>query len=92
MRGSRVKQEQWIEMNRVERKAFLRLLLLWGVYKASGESTKELWSADGRKDFLSTMSFNRFVQYSFIIYLLNIVLLFTFFCDSAKIISYTNTI
>jgi hypothetical protein len=60
-RKATVKQEQWIRTNRAELKAFLGLLLLRGVYKASGESTEELWSADGRIDFPSTMSYNRFV-------------------------------
>lgn len=62
--GNRVKKEDWTMIDQMELKAFLGLLLLRGVYKASGESTEELWSADGRKDFPSTMSFNRFVQYS----------------------------
>jgi hypothetical protein len=58
--GSRVKEEAWIAMCQMELKAFLGLLLLRGVYRASGELTEELWSADGRKDFPSTMTFNRF--------------------------------
>lgn len=60
--GCTVKQEDWNAMSVVELKAFLGLLLLRGVYRATGESTEELWSADGRQDFAATMSFNRLVQ------------------------------
>ena len=61
--GTKIKHEQWKATSQVELRAFIGLLLLRGVYKASGESTEELWSADGRRDFPSTMSFNRFVHY-----------------------------
>ena len=63
--GRRVKQELWTLTSRKELKAFVGLLLLRGVYKASGESTEELWSADGRQDFPSTMANNRLVQCCF---------------------------
>lgn len=59
--GNRVKKEEWTVVNEMELRAFFGLLLLRGVYKASGESTEELWSEDGRKDFPATMSYNRFV-------------------------------
>ena len=57
--GIRVKNDEWTPINQMEMKAFIGLLLLRGVYRASGESTEELWSTDGRKDFPSTMSYNR---------------------------------
>jgi len=52
--------EEFSEVNESEMEAFVGLLILRGVYRGSRESTEELWSEDGRKDFRAGMSFNRF--------------------------------
>lgn len=54
------KVEDWTNVTIEEMHAFIGLLILRGVYKATGENTEELWSADGRAVFGQTMSYNRF--------------------------------
>ena len=54
------KVEDWTNVTIEEMHAFIGLLILRGVYKATGENTEELWSADGRAVFGQTVSYNRF--------------------------------
>jgi hypothetical protein len=61
LEGGRVKPD-WRDIDRNELMAFIGLIILRGLYKAAGESTRELWGVDGRKDFPETMSYNRFIE------------------------------
>lgn len=59
--GSKTNGDTWRDVDSTEMNAFLGLVLLRGVYMASGESVDELWSKDhGRVMFSQTMPLSRF--------------------------------
>jgi hypothetical protein len=59
--ATKISGETWQEIDTDEMLAFLGLILLRGVYKASGESVDELWSKEhGRQIFSQTMPLSRF--------------------------------
>jgi hypothetical protein len=61
--GKTILRDSWRFIDEEEMLAFFGLLILRGVYTASGEATDNLWSAtDGRPVFAKTMSFTRFKQ------------------------------
>lgn len=63
--GRRVYGDDWEELDDITLQAYIGLLLLAGVYKSHGESTKSLWNADtGRPIFRATMSLKRFCSIS----------------------------
>ncbi|XP_047103470.1 uncharacterized protein LOC124722340 [Schistocerca piceifrons] len=63
--GQRVYGEQWTDIDGSVFHAYLGLLLLAGVYRSHGESTKSLWDKDtGRNIFRATMSHETFCKIS----------------------------
>lgn len=59
--GRRVFGDHWQGLDETTLQAFIGLLLLAGVYRSHGESTKSLWNAEtGRPIFRATMSLKRF--------------------------------
>ena len=63
--GNRVFREQWKYINNTIFEAYLGLLLLAGVYRSHGESTKSLWHKElGRNIFRATMSLETFCAIS----------------------------
>lgn len=59
--GRRVYSDNWENLDSTTLQAYVGLLLLAGVYKSYGESTKSLWHAEtGRPIFRATMPLKRF--------------------------------
>ncbi|XP_041666997.1 piggyBac transposable element-derived protein 4-like [Cheilinus undulatus] len=65
VQGGRKAGDGWKEVDRVEMRAYLGLLLLAGVHRSRGEATCSLWGEDtGRPIFRATMSLKRFITLS----------------------------
>lgn len=59
--GQRVYGDGWEALDKITLQAYIGLLLLAGVYKSYGESTKSLWDPEtGRAIFPAVMSLKRF--------------------------------
>lgn len=63
--GEKVFKEKWKTLDVTSFQAYVGLLLLAGVYKSHGESTKSLWDPEtGRTIFRATMSHEKFCSIS----------------------------
>ncbi|XP_069612129.1 piggyBac transposable element-derived protein 4-like isoform X3 [Ranitomeya imitator] len=63
--GKKVYGDKWKNFDVTAMNAYIGLLLLAGVYKSYGESTKSLWNSEtGRHIFRATMSLERFHEIS----------------------------
>lgn len=59
--GKAMKQNTWKDVDKIEFRAYLGLLLLSGVFRSRHEKLSELWDdQDGRPIFRATMSLQRF--------------------------------
>ncbi|XP_056102977.1 piggyBac transposable element-derived protein 4-like [Rhinichthys klamathensis goyatoka] len=68
MEGRRVYGDQWKEIDWTEMEAFMGLLILAGVLKSNGESTRSLWDGEmGRAIFRATMPLKDFIKLSGVI-------------------------
>lgn len=66
--GLREYGNKWIILDKIMFQAYLGLLLLAGVYKSHGESTKSLWNKEtGRNIFRATMSHETFSMISSVV-------------------------
>lgn len=66
--GERVFNQKWKSLDSANFQAYIGLLLLAGVYKSYGESTKSLWNKEtGRNIFRATMSLETFCTISRVI-------------------------
>lgn len=66
--GRRVFGEDWTNLDKITFQAYIGLLLLAGVFKSCGESTKSLWNKEtGRNIFRATMSLENFSKISRVI-------------------------
>lgn len=63
--GRQVYGQQWTNIDRIVYQAYVGLLLLAGVIRSHGESTKSLWDQKtGRKILRATMSLETFCKIS----------------------------
>ncbi|XP_050512449.1 piggyBac transposable element-derived protein 4-like [Diabrotica virgifera virgifera] len=68
LEGQRVFGTDWKDLDKIVFQAYLGLLLLAGVFKSHGESTKSLWNEEtGRSIFRATMSLEVFTKISQVI-------------------------
>ncbi|XP_034385702.1 uncharacterized protein LOC117728888 [Cyclopterus lumpus] len=65
LEGSRKYGDDWKRMDATDLRAYVRLLILAGVYRSRGEAAASLWDAEsGRVIFPATMPLKRFHAYS----------------------------